>query len=130
MVVESVKVSEGPSQSQLAVTESAPLGPVANIRPPLKRPRPRSRRSAKWGLEDNTACYGQEKNKISVSIAICLVRLSLTPLKLQLLFENKVRNLYSYSVMVILPPCVFPHYGYTTRILGMTWWRPSSLQVT
>ena len=47
---------------------------------PVVYPRPRSRRSAKWGLEDNTACYGQEE-KLWVNIAACLlgiVRLSHT----------------------------------------------------
>ena len=37
----------------------------------VEQPRPRSR-SAKWNIEDNTACYGQEK-KLWVNIAICLV---------------------------------------------------------
>ena len=30
-------------------------------RPPVEQLQPRCRRSAKWVLEDNTACYGQEK---------------------------------------------------------------------
>ena len=39
----------------------------------------RKRRSAKWGLEDNTACYGQEKKKLWVSMPVCLhVPLSLS----------------------------------------------------
>ncbi len=29
--------------------------------PPIKQPQPKHERSAKWVLEDNTACYGQEK---------------------------------------------------------------------
>ena len=48
-------------ESQLAVTESAPQRqrPRAVLR--LSTARLRNRRSAKWGLEDNTAWYGQEK---------------------------------------------------------------------
>ena len=39
-------------------------------RPPVKQSFPRSRKSA-VGLEDNTACYGQEK--LWVNMAICFV---------------------------------------------------------
>ena len=38
--------------------QTAGCGPQ---RPPVEQPQPRCRRSAKWVLEDNTACYGQEK---------------------------------------------------------------------
>ena len=44
--------------------------------PPVEQPCPR--RSAKWGLENNTVCYGQEKN-LWVSITVCL-SLTFTPL--------------------------------------------------
>ena len=57
-------------ENQLAVSESGPQ------QSPVEQPRPRNR-SAKWGLEDNTLCYGQEK-KLWVNIAICL-SLSLSP---------------------------------------------------
>ena len=87
--VESVVGSEGQSQSQLAVSESAPLV------------EPRCRRSAKWGLEDNTACYGQEK--LSVNIAICL-SLSLNLQKLQPLSRIKSeRYIFIKRVAVFLP---------------------------
>ena len=61
--VESVGVSEDLRESQSAVSK-------------IEHPRPRSR-SAKWGLEDNTACCGQEK-KLGVNTAICLASLRLS----------------------------------------------------
>ena len=78
-------------------SESTLLRSLAHTRPSVEQAQPRFRRSAKWGLEDNIAYYGQEK-KLSVNIEICLVSLhpsvsvrpSLTPQKLQLLFKNKV----------------------------------------
>ena len=59
-------------QCQLAVTESAPQGqrPTADLW--LITPWPRSRRNAKWDLEDYTARYCQEKMNFRVSIEICL----------------------------------------------------------
>ena len=54
----------GLSQSLLAFTESDPQGPVPQTGSPIEQPQLRSRRSTKWGLEDNTACYGQEKMSI------------------------------------------------------------------
>ena len=43
---------------------------LQSVRAP-KQPWLRGERSDKWVLEDNTACYGQEK-KLSVNIAIWL----------------------------------------------------------
>ena len=96
-------VIEGLSQSQLAITMSALLGPATH-RASGWVPRPRSR-SAKWGLENNTAYYGQEK-KLWVSIAVCLflppyVCLShtteaLTPRRIK-------RDIFSWPSVVVLP---------------------------
>ena len=63
-------VSEALCQSQLAITESAPQGAVVHWTTGWVNPRPRNR-SAQWGLENNIACYGQEK-KLWVSIAVCV----------------------------------------------------------
>ena len=68
----SVGVSEGPRESQHEVSESASLGCVAQTMPPVEYLRPRSRQSAKWGLEDYTAWNAQEK-KLWVNTAIWLV---------------------------------------------------------
>ena len=116
----SVGVSEGWVRASLQSQRAQLWAPVAHTRPPVEQPRPRSRRSAKWGPEDNTLCYGQEK-KLWVNIAICLnLSLSLsiclshiteasTPL------ENKVQGLYSYKTVLwsFFIPCIFPRYGYT-----------------
>ena len=69
LAVREVGVSEGLSQTQLAVTESTPLGAVSH-RASGWIPRLRSSTCTKWGLEDNTACYGQEK--LWVNVAMCL----------------------------------------------------------
>ena len=87
--VESIGISEGMCQSQLAITESSALGLVAHTRPPVEQPQLRCR-SAKLGFEDNT-CYGQEK--LWVYITICPVSphpyISLSP-EASTSFENKV----------------------------------------
>ena len=76
--VERVRVGDGRVRANLQSLRARPLGPVAHTRSPVDQPRPRSRRSAKRGLEDNTTCYGQEK-KLWVNIAVCLgLSLSLT----------------------------------------------------
>ena len=52
---------------------------------------PKSRESAKWGLEDNTAWYNLENKKLWINKTVCLcpsISVSLTPQKLSL-FENK-----------------------------------------
>ena len=83
--VESVRGSEGQSEivGDSGDSESTPL------------------RGAKWGLEDNTAWYGQ--NKLSASIAICVA--SLRPsishtTKASTIFENKVWELSSYKTVL------------------------------
>ena len=50
---------------------------------------PRCRRSNKWVLEDNTACYGQEKSWVNIAISPCL-HSSLTHDRNINPFENKV----------------------------------------
>ena len=55
-------------------------------RPPVEQVQPRCRRSAKWVLEDNTACYGQKK-KLSQYSSLSL---SLTRHKNINPFENNV----------------------------------------
>ena len=60
--------------------------------PPVEYPLPRSR-SAKWGSDDNIACYSQEKKKLWVNIVICLVsRLTLTLQNLQSLSRIKCES--------------------------------------
>ena len=52
---------------------------------------PRSR-SAKWGIEDNTAWYGQEKKKLGVNTVVCIrfsISVSHTPGEAMTAFENK-----------------------------------------
>ena len=47
-------------------------------RPPVEYPsRPGSRKSVRWGFEDNTVWYDQKK-KLGVSMSVC-IRLSLRP---------------------------------------------------
>ena len=41
-------------------------------RPPVEQPQPRCRRSAKWVLEDNTACYGQSRSWVNIAVYPCL----------------------------------------------------------
>ena len=61
-------VNEG--QRELACSQwERPVEGSVPQQPPVETHRPRSR-SIKWGLESNTACYGQEK-KFWVNIAIC-----------------------------------------------------------
>ena len=62
-------VSVSLSQTQLAVTESYPLGGSLE-RPLVEFPWPRIRRNVKWGLESNTAWYDQEEKKLCVNIAV------------------------------------------------------------
>ena len=97
MVAESVGVSEGRVRASLQSLRLALLGPVTHPKPPVKQPRPKSSISAKWGLEDNSVCYGQEK-KLRVNIAICLyvlspfVHLFHSPQKLQPLSRIKCKS--------------------------------------
>ena len=56
-----VGVSEGLTQSQLEITGSTLLGATADRGLQLSNPPPGREADMLWGLEDNTACYGQEK---------------------------------------------------------------------
>ena len=73
---------------------------------PVEQPQPRCGRSAKWVLEDNTACYGQEKklgqySSLSLSLSPLI---SHTPQKHQPLREKSVRDTYYYKQV-----CLFVH---------------------
>ena len=105
-----VGVSEALRLSQLTVSESAPLKAASLSGSVWATPA----RSAKWGLEDNTACYGQEK-KLWVNTAICLpplARLSHT-IEASTPYERIKRQIYFYnhwghsSSMYILPSWVY-----------------------
>ena len=96
-LLESVRVL---SQTQIAVTESAPLGQRPSTPSGwVPTPRPRSRRNAKGSLEDNTAWYGQEKKKFCFSIAVCLCLLPSVCLSHHRRFNpyREVGELYSYK---------------------------------
>ena len=58
-------------------------------RTPVEQPQPRCKRSAKWVLEDNTACYGQKKKLVNIAVCPCL-HSSLTHHRIINPFENKV----------------------------------------
>ena len=63
---------------------------------PVEHLRPRSRRVANWGLENNLAYYGQQKKNLWVTIAVCFqlpFPVSLTPHKLWLQW----REIYFYK---------------------------------
>ena len=76
----------------------------------------RSRRSAKWGIENNTAWYDQEK-KLWVSIAVCLVflRPSIYHTSQKLWLQEKdnilIKKSCGYSFI--------SHYGYII-LMGIT----------
>ena len=75
----------------------APCRRASGWVPPVEYLRLRSRKSAEWGLEDNTACYGQE-NKIWINIVVCFclpVSVSLThPTEASTSFKNKAWERY------------------------------------
>ena len=78
----SLQQKKAVSHGCASVWLSAQLGerPTAGLR--LRTPRPRSRRSGKWGLEDNIAWYAQKK--LWVNIAVCLhlpISVSHSPIK-------------------------------------------------
>ena len=87
--------------------------------PQVQQPRPRYGRSAKWGLEDNTACDGQEK-KLWVNIAICLVSPHPHPSVSQTTeastpYERIKRCMYSYKESYGHSSFMYiPHYSYIT----------------
>ena len=56
-------------------------------RTPVEQPQPRCGRSAKWVLEDNTACYGQEKKLGQYSSQSLSPLISYTPQKHQPFWE-------------------------------------------
>ena len=62
-------------------------------RPPVEQPQQRCGRSTKWVLEDNTACYGQEKKWVNIAVCPCL-HSSLTHHRN---IENKVWETYFYK---------------------------------
>ena len=70
--VQRVGDSEGQSQNQLAVTESMPAEACGSYQAPDWATLAEKQKKSWVGLEDNTACYDQEK-KLLVNIAICLV---------------------------------------------------------
>ena len=63
-------------------------------RPPVEQPQPRCGRSAKWVLEDNTACYGLEKKLGQCSCLSLSPPISHTPQKHQSFREKSVRYIY------------------------------------
>ena len=76
-------------------------------------------RSAMWGLEDNTACYGQEKKKLWVNIAIRHVSLCLTHHRSSNpLWKNKKIYIYIYITKCCghSSSMYIPHYGYITVV--------------
>ena len=98
--VESVKVSEGRVRATLQSLRVPHWGLwlIPGFR--VGQPWPRCGRSAKWSLEDNTACYGQEK--LSVNVATCLSlflspSVSHTPQKLQPPTKKLKSRIYSYK---------------------------------
>ena len=70
----------------------------------VEPPQPRCGRSAKWVLEDNTACYGQEKIWVNIAVCPCL-HSSLTHNRTINPFENKVWEIYFYKEV-----CSFVHW--------------------
>ena len=70
--------------------------------------RSRSRRRAKWGLEDNIVWYGQEKKKLWVIIAICLLSLRLF-LTHHRIFDSQ-KNKERYIFMTKCCRSSFNHY--------------------
>ena len=68
--------------SQLADWERHAEG-CCSQRTPVEQPQPRRGRSAKWVLEDNTACYGQEKKLGQYSSLSLSLPISHTPQKYQ-----------------------------------------------
>ena len=64
---------------------------MALTRPLVEQCRPWSRRSTKWDLKGNTACFGQEKKKLWVNMAICL------SLSLSLSFSHTHHRSFDYK---------------------------------
>ena len=74
-------------------------------RPPFEQPQPRCGRSDKWVLEDNTACYGQEKNLGQYSSLSPSPLISHTPQKHQP-FREKV-----WEIHIFIKKCSFIHWS-------------------
>ena len=100
-------------QSLRAPCWSSGLKRASGWVPPLRRSRSRS---AKWGLDDNTAWYGQEKLWVNITVCLCLpvsVCPSHVSQKVQPFPRIKLWKLYFYKEVL---------WSYFILLYGCTTW--------
>ena len=144
-------IREGPSQlesvwvlrqTQLAVTESAPLGQQPTEASGWVTPWPRNRRSAKWVLEDNSTSWSSEEdimgqyNSLSLHPSVCLsvcLSLSLSPslslslplsLSPELWFYKRIKRHIFLSPRFVVLPSLWVYNSHTSNHWVAYRWMP------
>ena len=108
---------EGQSKSQLADWERPAEGKSPQAGPPVEQHQPSCGRNAMWVVEENTACYGQEKILGKYSSLLLSPPISHSPQKHQPFWEYFFFKLVCFARHYLwLCFRLYLYYGYNNNI--------------